>query len=99
MIIKINKKKKKQWNAVRQKENMNSKNLKEFIFPPNQKFSNFNTQQIHGSPHRSKKSESLENDTHSNDYLRYGYKQFISHVLRNAILKQNNLKEYRHICI
>ena len=48
MIIKINKKK--QYNAMRQEEKRNSKNIKEFIFLPNQRFPNFNVQQIHRNP-------------------------------------------------
>ena len=35
---------------MRQEEKRNSKNIKEFIFLPNQRFPNFNVQQIHRNP-------------------------------------------------
>lgn len=82
MIMKIRKKS----NSVRQKIRT-VKILKNLYVPQIRGSLILMCRRFMDSPHRSKKSESLHSGMHSNNYLRYGYKCSVSHVLRNAILK------------
>ena len=88
MIIKINKKK--QYNAMRQEEKRNSKNIKEFIFLPNQRFPNFNVQQIHRNP----MGQRNPNLWKMNDYI---YILTIISVLLQVIYKSHFEKCYPKI--
>ena len=89
MIIKINKKKNSRmpWDK---KKNRNRKNIKEFIFLPNQRFPNFNVQQIHRNP----MGQRNPNLWKMNDYI---YILTIISVLLQVIYKSHFEKCYPKI--